>query len=165
MIETALKWFTTIVCCLILQTTLVPLIAIYGAEPDLLILALFFMGQKHGVLPGLYVGFFLGLGMDLYSPVMLGQNALAKTVTGFFAGLFNEKVMRADMIMKIIILALCLLIHDLIFSAVELLKNGNSLMHLFAGIFSSIFPRVIYTVILAFVVQFVNDTIRPNLKR
>ncbi len=117
------------------------------------------------MIPGVYVGFILGLGMDLYSPAMLGQNAFAKTVIGFFMGLFNEKVMRTDPVLKVVILVVSFLIHDIIFFGVELLKNGSSLISLFPDIFTETLPRTVYTVLLVLLVQIWNATIRPNLKR
>ena len=147
--ETILKWFIAIIVCLILQTTLIPSIAIFGVQPDLLIIVLAFMCLKHGVMPGIYVGFFLGLGLDLYSPALLGQNALAKTIIGFFLGLFNEKVMRTDPIVKIIILLVSFFIHDILFFGVELLKNDNSLLPIIPGLFTRTLPRAIYSTVLA----------------
>ncbi len=165
MIETPLKWFAVFVVCLILQTTLVPMLAVYGAQPDLIIVVLFFLCLKHGVLPGVYTGFFLGLSLDLYSPLMLGQHALAKTVIGFFMGLFNEKMMRIDPLVKVIILAVGLIVHDILFSGAELLKHGNSLVALFPELFTYTLPRIVYTILLIFIIQFWNNTIQPNLKR
>lgn len=163
--ETLLRWFCAVILCLILQTTLVPSIAIFGVQPDLLIIVLAFMCLKHGVMPGIYVGFFLGLVLDLYSPALLGQNALSKTVIGFFLGLFNEKVMRTDPLVKIIILLVSFFIHDILFFGVELLKNDNSLLPIIPELFTRTLPRAIYSTVLAFIVILWNTAIKPNLKR
>lgn len=163
--ETILKWLGAFIICLILQTTLVPAVAIFGIQPDLIVMVLAFMCMQHGIMPGIYIGFFLGLGLDLYSPSLLGQNALAKTVIGFFLGLFNEKVMRTDPIMKIIILLIGFFIHDIIFFGAELLKNGNSLIPLIPELFTRTLPRAVYTIVVTFIVILWNTTIKPNLKR
>ena len=163
--ETLVKWFIAFIVCLILQTTLIPSIALFGVQPDLLIIVLAFMCLKHGVMPGIYIGFFLGLGLDLYSPVLLGQNALAKTVIGFFLGLFNEKVMRTDPIVKIIILLISFFIHDILFFGTELLKNDTSLISILPELFTRTLPRAIYSTVLALIIIFWNTTIKPNLKR
>ena len=165
MIETTLKWVAVFVGCLILQTTLIPVLAVYGVQPDLIIVALFFLCLKYGVLPGIYTGFLLGLSLDLYSPLMLGQHALAKTVIGFFMGLFNEKMMKIDPVVKVIILAVGFIIHDVLFSGAELLKHGNSLVTLFPELFTNTLPRTVYTILVIFIIQFWNNTIKPNLKR
>ena len=163
--ETIFKWFAAFIVCLILQTTLIPSMAIFGIQPDLLIIVLAFMCLKHGVIPGIYIGFFLGLSLDIYAPVLLGQNALALTVTGFFLGLFNEKVMRADPLMKIIILIISFFIHDILFFGTELLKNNNSLLSLIPALFTRTLPRAIYSIVLSLIIIFWNTIIKPNLKR
>ena len=163
--ETILKWLAAFVVCLILQTTLVPSIAIFGIQPDLIIMVFAFMCLGHGVMPGIFIGFFLGLSLDFYSPSLLGQNALAKTVIGFFMGLFNEKVMRTDPIIKIIILLISFFIHDIIFFGAELLKNGNSIIPLIPELFTRTLPRAVYTIVVTFIVILWNTTIKPNLKR
>lgn len=165
MIETPLKWLVAVVVCLVLQSTLVPAIAIFGVQPDLLIVVFFFLCLRHGVLPGIYIGFFLGISLDLYSPALLGQNALAKTVIGFFMGLFNERVMRTDPILKIIILAVSFIIHDTIFAGAELLKHGTSLVQIFPELFLFTLPRTVYSIMIVFLVHFWNSAIQPNLRR
>lgn len=163
--ETILKWLAAFIVCLILQTTLIPSIAIFSIQPDLIIMVFAFMCMRHGAMPGIFIGFFLGLSLDLYSPSMLGQNALSKTVIGFFLGFFNEKVMRTDTIMKIIILLISFFIHDIIFFGAELIKNGSSIIPLIPELFTRTLPRAVYTIIVTFIVILWNTTIKPNLKR
>lgn len=163
--ETVLKWFAAIIICLLLQTSLVPAVAIMGVQPDLPFIVLFFICIKHGILPGIYVGFFLGLYLDLFTPAHLGQNALANTVIGFFIGSFNEKIIRTDPLLKVIIIAVSFLIHDAIFSGVELLKSGNSLSLLFNDLLIHSLPRTGYTLIIISLVYLWNTNIKPNLKR
>ena len=75
-----LKWPMLFVLCFILQTSFVPSIAFFGVKPDLLMIILFFFSIRYGVLPGIFMGFVLGLTQDLYTPAILGQNALTKTI-------------------------------------------------------------------------------------
>jgi rod shape-determining protein MreD len=89
MIKNVFKWVVLFIGAFILQTTLIPSLSIMGIKPDLLVLVLFMMAIKTGIMPAIYIGFFLGLAQDLYSPSILGQCALAKTCSGFFASLFN----------------------------------------------------------------------------
>ena len=103
-IKTIVKWIGLFFVVFVLQTTLAPAISIYSIKPDLLLIALFMLAIKTGALPALYIGFFLGLAQDIYSPVILGQNALAKTLAGFFAGLFYDKVMRRDPFFQAVLL-------------------------------------------------------------
>jgi rod shape-determining protein MreD len=123
---TTLKWAGIFLLCIILQTTLVPAIGIFGAGPDLLMVALFFLARKTGPFGATWVGFFLGLAEDLYSPSILGQNALSRTVAGFFAGLFNERVMRVDFMFQLVLLLVTFFHHDALYYTVQMIKTGGS---------------------------------------
>jgi rod shape-determining protein MreD len=147
---TLLKWIGIFILCLILQTTLVPAIGIFGVSPDLLMVALFFLARKIGPLGATWVGFFLGLAEDLYSPSILGQNALSRTAAGFFAGLFNERVMRVDFIFQLVLLLATFFIHDALYYTVQLIKTGSTgaqgILH---EIFTSTMPRALYSLLFA----------------
>jgi rod shape-determining protein MreD len=154
MISSFFKWVGLFVLLFILQTTTVPIISIYGIKPDLLILILCIFAFRTDVVPALTVGFFLGLTQDFYSPEILGQNALAKTVTGFFAGLFNERVMRIDPVFQMTLILLAFLLHDLIYIGVQIFKMDVSLQHLGYEIVTSTLPRAFYTLFFALIPTF-----------
>ena len=150
-ISEILKWISLFLLGFILQTTLVPAISIFGIKPDLMVLVLFMLAIKTGVMPALYIGFLLGLGQDLYSGSILGQNALAKTIAGSFAGLFNVKVMRIDPISQAILLMLVFLLNDAVFTTVQVIKLNGSLKILGNELVTSTLPRALYTLILGVV--------------
>jgi rod shape-determining protein MreD len=149
MIKTIFIWFCVFFGAFILQTTLVPSLAIFGVKPDLLMLALFMIAIKTGVMPAIFIGFIIGLSQDLYSPSILGQSALAKTLAGFFASLFNEKLMRLDPVILGIILILTFFVNDLAVYAVQIVKSGGSLGTVAKEIFGPTLPRALYTLIFA----------------
>ncbi|NLD92577.1 MAG: rod shape-determining protein MreD [Fibrobacter sp.] len=149
MIKTIFIWLGVFLLAFILQTTLVPSLAIYGVKPDLLMLALFMMAIKTGVMPAIFIGFIIGLSQDIYSPSVLGQSALAKTLAGFFASLFNEKVMRLDPVILGIILILTFFVNDLSIYAVQVVKSGGSLGAVAKEIVGPTFPRALYTLVFA----------------
>lgn len=154
MIKTILLWTGLVIAMFALQTTLAPVITVAGVKPDFLILVLFLVSVKTGVLPAIYIGFMLGLAQDFYSPDILGQNALAKTVLGFFSGLFNEKVIRIDPILQIVLLVLAFVIHDLIYFAVQVVKSGSPLQLAGTQIFTTTLPRALYTLVFALIPVF-----------
>jgi rod shape-determining protein MreD len=165
MISEALKWVLVFMVSLILQTSFVPVITIAGVKPDLLIVALFFFSIKYGVIPGIFVGFTLGLGQDLYSPSMLGQNALTKSVAGAFIGLFNERMMRSDPIIKTVLLLVVFLIHDALFFIVQVARLGDPLSTLFLGLVTKTLPRALYSIAVA-VLFYVWDLIpKPAIRK
>jgi rod shape-determining protein MreD len=165
MTGTILKWLAAIALCLVLQTTLVRVIAIAGIMPDLLVIVLFFLAIQSGVMPGIYVGFLLGLGQDLYTPSILGQNALAKTIIGFFIGLLNERVMRTDPIMKLIILIVSFIIHDIVFAIVTIVKIDASCSLLISELFTRTLPRALYSAVLAALFYVYSTIVKPTLNR
>jgi rod shape-determining protein MreD len=145
-----LKWVGIFLLCLILQTTLIPAIGILGASPDLLMVALFFLARKTGPFAATWVGFFLGLAEDLYSPSILGQNALSRTAAGFFAGLFNERVMRVDFIFQLVLLLVTFFIHDALYYTVQMIKTNSTgaggFLHVLV---TSTLPRTLYSLLFA----------------
>lgn len=151
MINRISKWFIAFFLIFVLQTTLIPVFSIYTIKPDLVLLVLFLMATKTGVLPGLYIGFFVGLAQDIYSPLILGQNALAKSIAGFFAGLFNDKVMRLDPFLQAVLLVLTILLGDIVFLITQIVKSGGSLQTFGLELITSALPRAIYTLLFGIV--------------
>jgi rod shape-determining protein MreD len=143
-----IKWASIFLLCFVLQTTVVPVIAFSGVVPDLLMLALFFLALKAGQMPSVWAGFLLGLAQDLFSPSILGQNALSKSVAGFFAGFFNERMMRVDIMGQIILLFVTFLLNDAVYFIVQLVKTGSgNVLH---GLVVSTVPRALYSMLFAF---------------
>jgi rod shape-determining protein MreD len=165
MISDVVKWTLVFVVSLILQTSFVPVITIAGIKPDLLIISLFFFSIKYGIMPGIFVGFVLGLGQDLYSPSLLGQNALAKTVAGAFIGLFNERMMRSDPLIKTVLLLVVFLIHDALFLLVQIVKLGDPLSTLFMGLLTKCLPRAIYSIAVAVVFYLWDLILKPAIRK
>lgn len=149
MMSHTVKWLVVFALSLVLQTSFVPVISVAGIGPDLPVIALFFFSIKYGMMPGIFVGFFLGLGLDLYSPSLLGQNGLAVTVTGAFIGFFNERTMRTDALIKSALLMVAFIIHDTIFLFVQILKLGGPLSVVFGGLFLHCLPRALYSIAVA----------------
>lgn len=144
------KWIAVFLLCFVLQTALVPAIGVFGVYPDLLIVALFFLALKTGPLTALWVGFFLGLAQDLYSP-MLGQNALSKAATGFFAGLFNERMMRIDFVLQLVLLLVSFLVNDALFYLVQIVKDGGGAGAALHDLTVTTVPRALYSILFALV--------------
>jgi rod shape-determining protein MreD len=112
---------------------------------------------------GVWVGFFLGLAQDLYSPSLLGQNALSKTMAGFFAGIFNDKVMRVDPLIHLVFLFIMFLIHDLLFDIVQIVKKGGDGIVLHELLTATI-PRALYSLLFA-LLPYIKDRFLPSFSR
>ncbi len=149
MSKKTIRWFALFILMFILQTTVVPVIAILGIKPDLLVLIIAFLAFKTDVIPAVFAGFFLGLAQDFYAPSLLGHNALAMTISGFFAGLFNEKVMRIDPLFQLALIVLVFIVHDAVFYSVQAFTSNTSLNTAGIQIVTQTLPRTFYSLFFA----------------
>lgn len=166
MVPELIKWIGFVLGALLLQTTLVPSVEILGVRPDLTLLVLFFVSVRFGIMPGIWVGFALGLAQDVYaaSP-MLGQAALAKTLCGAFFGFFNERTMRTDALVKAGIIFAGFFIHDALFHGTQLVHLAHPLSTLPLILLARTLPAALFSLVLAAVVYAYITVIRPNLRR
>jgi rod shape-determining protein MreD len=81
-----------IVVALLIQLTLINSITILGLKPDLIMVVVVVFSLLKGEKEGSISGFASGLLQDIFSTGLLGINALAKTVVGFFCGIVKEKI-------------------------------------------------------------------------
>jgi rod shape-determining protein MreD len=66
-------------------------LSIYGLAPNLIIVAIVFIGLSFGSLRALVFGFFWGLAWDSISVDLFGSHALLYTAIGFLSGFMNKK--------------------------------------------------------------------------
>lgn len=79
---------------LLLQTTLIPLIAVNGIVPDLLIILLVFYTISNGQIFGTVLGFVYGFLFDLLTGSLVGSAIMSKLLAGFVAGYFSSETKR-----------------------------------------------------------------------
>jgi rod shape-determining protein MreD len=70
----------------ILQSTILPHIALYRAVPDLALGIVVYSAYVNGTMTGQVSGFFSGLFLDFLSSAPLGMNCLIRTLIGALAG-------------------------------------------------------------------------------
>jgi len=80
-----------VLACLLLQMTLAPRITFGQVAPDFVIVVVMLVALYRGAVRGAIAGFLIGLLQDLGNPVLLGLNALTKTLLGFAIGRVGEK--------------------------------------------------------------------------
>ena len=119
-----MKWklitpFITFFAVLLVQITVIPLIAIAGIIPDLVLISLVYFSisrdQYYGTVLGASYGFFI----DLITGSLLGSSMLSKTIAGFTAGYFSTETKKEINISTYIfslIVFICALIDSIIFS-------------------------------------------------
>lgn len=107
-----LIWGLVLVFFLVLQATVLPLVAIGGVRPDLMLIATISAGLLLGREHGVGMGFFAGLLQDLASGNIFGLNVLAKTAIGYFAGLMERKVFKENILLPLLAVMLGTVIHS-----------------------------------------------------
>jgi len=85
----------------VLQLSFLPLIAIYGIVPDLLLLATVSFAFLRGSVWGGFIGFSLGLLEDLSVGSFFGLHAFTLTLIGLFFGRFSDRVFKEQFFLPI----------------------------------------------------------------
>lgn len=119
-----MKWelitpFITFFAVLLVQLTVVPLIAIAGVIPDLVLISLVYYSISRDQFYGTVLGGTYGVFLDLITGSLLGSSMLSKTIAGFTAGYFSTETKKEINITTYIfslIVFVCALIDSIIFS-------------------------------------------------
>ncbi|MCL2845870.1 MAG: rod shape-determining protein MreD [Chitinivibrionia bacterium] len=157
-IKEIIKWILLFLLVLVIQTTVIPKIAIFGIFPDLPLILLFIFSINYGGTKGIWCGFSLGLLIDVFSAGLLGANALAKTVVGAVAGIFDRKNMAIDPILQLIMLLITVIIHDTVIYLSDAAVGGaNPFAELPMFLLVSALPRAVYTTIFAVIAFMLSD--------
>jgi len=134
-----MKWelvtpFITFFVVLLVQITVIPLIAIAGVIPDLVLITLVYYSisrdQFYGTVLGASYGFFI----DLITGSLLGSSMLSKTIAGFTAGYFSAETKKEINISTYIfslIVFICALIDSIIFSFFSAFDVQTNIFKLF----------------------------------
>lgn len=137
---------------LIIQTTIVPLIAVRGAIPDLILILLVFFTLRNGQFYGTVLGFIYGFLFDIITGSFLGSTMLSKTLAGFLAGYFyNENRLELNFksyVFSLIVL-LCASLDSVMYTFITQIDFSASLLLL---LFEQGFLPGIYTAVISFAV-------------
>jgi len=88
-------------------------------QPDLLIVAVFFCGYRHGRLAGLAVGALSGLLVDLFSGLIIGPHVLSRGIAGYGAGWFARVFFGRSRLLILAAVPALVLIEGLALQAVQ----------------------------------------------
>ena len=119
-----MKWqlitpFITFFAVLLVQLTVIPLIAIGGVIPDLVLISLVYYSISRDQFYGTVLGASYGVFLDLIIGSLLGSSMLSKTIAGFTAGYFSTETKKEINISTYIfslIVFICAMIDSIIFS-------------------------------------------------
>jgi rod shape-determining protein MreD len=102
----------------ILQTSVVPHLAVWGVFPDLPLLIVVNWSLVRGAREGIVWGFVAGVAMDLLSGAPFGAATLSLMVVGLLSGLASATVVRARFVLPPVTVFLATLVYDLVFLSV-----------------------------------------------
>jgi rod shape-determining protein MreD len=139
---------------LLIQTTILPIIAIHGIVPDLILILLVFYSMRLGQLYGTVLGFLYGFLFDMITGSLLGSTMISLTVAGFIAGYFSNENKR-DYYFKnyifVMIAFMCSSINSVLNSFFSSVDLNTNLIHL---LLNQGFLPALYTSLISFLVVF-----------
>ncbi len=138
-----------ILVCVILQSTVCPLIAVGQIKPNLLIILTVSFGLMRGKRDGMWVGFFCGLLTDLFFESTIGANALIYLLVGYFSGYFYRIFYDDDIKTPLLLISASDLVYGIIQYIFRFLLRGR--IHFFYYLGRIILPEVVYTLILTII--------------
>jgi rod shape-determining protein MreD len=140
-----LRFLAVLYAAILVQTLMVPALALGGVRPDvtfvLVILAAFHHGAAAGALAGFLVGLLVGAGSD----GTLGLLSLANGVVGYAVGALASRIVRGSISTQLLILFLAAIFRDQILVFLRLPGSPVEGGRLFI---TSTLPGGIYTALL-----------------
>ncbi len=134
---------------LLIQLTVVQLLSINSAIPDLILILLVYYSITEGQIYGSVLGFIYGFFFDIITGSLIGSTMIAKTLAGFTAGYFSSENKRDQYLVAYnfsLIVFLCSLIDSTInafFSAIDFNTN------IFTIFFEHSILPAIYTAVIS----------------
>lgn len=100
-------WLPSLIIALtvMVQSTLLSRVPIFGVTPDLALILLIFFSNRMGSMKGQISGFAAGIIEDVVSLSPIGFHAFIKTVSGFLFGLTRGKIFMDPVFMPLVLTA------------------------------------------------------------
>jgi rod shape-determining protein MreD len=124
MIKTVVWTVLFCVAAGILQSTLLPHIALYRAVPDLALGIVVYSAYINGSMAGQVSGFFSGLFLDFLSSAPLGMNCFIRTLIGALTGMIKGNFFLDMVFLPMILCALATLAKAVVLLLLHLVMAG-----------------------------------------
>ena len=102
-----------LLCCFLLQYSVIARIPFLKCAPNLMLILTFFFAYIRGKNAGMLVGFFAGLIMDIYFCDVIGYNMLVLLIIGFVCGMLGKNFFSNNLFTPMLILMLSALAYDI----------------------------------------------------
>jgi rod shape-determining protein MreD len=93
-----------VLIALALQTTVAPFLFTRGGTIDLVLVVVVWTALQFGPVAGLLTGMAAGLAQDALSGGIIGVSGFAKTLVGFFAGVFGSQFIVTNALPRFVVL-------------------------------------------------------------
>ena len=146
--------------CFILQTSVFELIKLAGIAPNILLIFISSIAVMRGQKPGMIVGFFSGLLMDIFYGSTIGGFAFLYMMFGFVDGFFHRIYYVEDVLLPMIMISLNDFIYNIIIYVVFFLMRNR--LDFLGYLKDVMLPEMIYTILIT--LFFYKILVRINLR-
>lgn len=139
--------FLVLIALYIFQTTVLNDLAIARVRPNVILLIVVYIGYRYGKIPGILMGFFTGLLIDLAEGSYVGYFALIYMLLGYFCG-FTKKLYHKDYhLIPLILIGLSdFSLNFVIYITSFMVRNRLDFTYY---LFRIILPELIYTMVIS----------------
>lgn len=159
-----LVYIIEILICFVLQSAMFHYVALADIMPNLLLILVVSTAWMRGRIPGMMVGMFSGLLVDLmYGSYIIGLYALIYLIIGYFIGFTNRYYSNDDYTLPIFIVGISDFIYGFFYYVFEFLLRGR--LNFLYYLRRFIFPEIIYTVAVSVFLYKLLHMINNRLER
>lgn len=154
--------FLIIAVCYLLQSTVFQALSFASISPNLMIVVVSAFGFMRGKKEGLWIGFFTGLLLDIFTGNILGFYALLYMYVGYFNGFFHKMFYPEDIKLPMLLIAVSdfscsLIIYFLLF----LFRGKFDILYYLLNI---MIPELVYTMVVTIFLYFIILKINQKLE-
>ena len=154
--------FLIIAVCYLLQSTVFQALSFASISPNLMIVVVSAFGFMRGKKEGLWIGFFTGLLLDVFTGSILGFYALLYMYVGYFNGFFRKMFYPEDIKLPMLLIAVSdfscsLIIYFLLF----LFRGKFDILYYLLNI---MIPELVYTMVVTIFLYFIILKINQKLE-
>ncbi len=146
----SLTFLLLVLAALVVQSTALNFMLIYGIKPDLVLVLVILNGFLRGTREGAFLGFAGGILQDLVGGGYFGMHALTNMAAGYLAGLGEGRLYRDNRVIAAGLTWICTLLAQLIFYLLLVLVRVH--VPLFIALVHIIVPVSFYNALVVLVI-------------
>ncbi len=154
--------FLIIVVCYLLQSSVFQAISFASITPNLMIVIVSAFGFMRGKKEGLWIGFFCGLILDIFTGSVIGFYALLYMFIGYVNGFFRKLFYPEDIKLPMLLIAGSDVVCSLIIYFFMFLFRGKFQFGYY--LWNIILPELVYTMVVTIFLYFIILKINQKLE-